>query len=192
MSIGLQALDFIFPSDFFLILSFQSPTPETWVTELFDDTSFSNPCALIFHWWSSCAYWGRVKRALPSQLLVLYHFPYKVWSQEKWCLFIHVLQIGAKKEHLSPPLCPLPELAPMSQLQIQTPQQQLPSQHSSLSRIGSTSDNARRKTAEVSDQLRINQCRIPVRLFLQNRSALEQQAEEQESSSWHWSHLITY
>lgn len=27
---------------------------------------------------------------------------------------------------------------------------------------------------------------------LQNHSALEQQAEEQESSSWHWSHLITY
>lgn len=27
---------------------------------------------------------------------------------------------------------------------------------------------------------------------LQNRSALEQQAEEQESSSWHWSHLISY
>lgn len=56
---------------------------------------------------------------------------------------------------------------------------------------GCTRNNARRKMAEVSDQLRRNQCRSPRRSFLQNRSLREWEAEEQENSSWHWSYLIT-
>lgn len=37
--------------------------------------------------------------------------------------------------------------------------------------------------AEVSDQVRINQCRIPRRSFSHKHSALEEEVEEQESSS---------
>lgn len=162
-------------------------------------------CSLILHWWNSSAEDEWRELHFLNSLLITYHFPCEPSCQEN----MHFLFTRCKKrERWDAPFEPPSHFPawswPMSallhpwhqrdclRLQVQITHQRLHAEHPSFPRTGSARDNVGRKMSEVSDQLRINQCRIPRRSFLHNRSALEEQVEEQESSSWNWSHPITY